>query len=196
MSEIYQPHDLAWDNNNSGADIRAEILGVHELTQDELMSLHDRIEDKGFDDMLLVAHGIGVIPDAGTMWASVRFGELKAMIAMAAKNYELAKAGTEWCLHFAPLSNERRLMYLCLDTLLQVEIDDELNENEFMPNIEKLYGKDLVEKSLKLIGGFEKFDGLHESDMNLQGFEMHQKLITSYEKLQRAKSLWAEKNPK
>ncbi len=196
MSEIYQPHDLAWDNNNSGADLRAEILGVHELTQDELMSLHDRIEDKGFDDMLLVVHGIGVIPDAGTMWANLRFGELKAMIALAAKNYELAKAGSEWCLHFAPLTPERRLQYLCLDTLLQVEIDDELNENEFLPNVERLYGKDLVEKSLKLIGGFEKFDGLHESDMNLQGFEMHQKLISSYEKLQRAKSIWAQMNLK
>ena len=194
MSEIYQPHDLNWDNNNSAADIRAEILGVHELSADELMSLHDRIEEKGFDDMLLVAHGIGVIPDAGTLWASIRFGEFKTMIALAAKNHELAKAGAEWCLHFAPLTTEKRLMYLCLDTLLQVEIDDELNENEFMPNLERLYGKDLVEKCLKLIGGFEKFDGLTESDLNLQGFEMHQKLITSYEKLQRAKSEWWAKN--
>jgi ribosomal protein S12 methylthiotransferase accessory factor len=194
MSEIYQPNDLAWDNNNSGADIRAEILGVHELGPDELTSLHDRLEDKGFDDMLLLSHAIGIIPDQGTVWANLRVGEFKAMIALAAKNYELAKAGTEWCLHFAPLSQERRLLWLCLDTLLQVEIDDELSESEFMPNLERLYGKELVDRALKLIGGFEKFDGLHESDLNLAGFEMHQKLITSYEKLQRAKNLWAEKN--
>jgi ribosomal protein S12 methylthiotransferase accessory factor len=194
MSEIYQPQDLAWDNNNSGADIRAEILGVHELGPDELMSLHDRLEDKGFDDMLLLSHAIGIIPDAGTVWANLRVGEFKAMISLAAKNYEMAKAGSEWCLHFAPLSSERRLLWLCLNTLLQVESDDELNETEFMPNLEKLYGKDLVELSLKLINGYEKFEGLHESDLNLAGFEMHQKLITSYEKLQRAKSLWAEKN--
>lgn len=193
MSEIYQPEDLAWDNNNNSVSVRARILGAHELSQDELMELHDELEEKGFDDMLLVTHGIGVIPDAGTIWADLRFGEFKAMIALAAKNHEQAKAGTDWCLHFAPLRPERRLLYLCLNTLLQIEMDDSLNTNEYLPTVEKMYGKDMVESAQKLIDGFEKFDGLHESDMGLKGFDMHQKLLTSYEKLQRAKRLWAEK---
>lgn len=190
MSEIYQPQDLSWDNNNAGVDIRHEILSIHELSVDELISLHERIEEKGFDDMLLVSHGIGVIPDAGTIWANLRFGELKAMIALAAKDHERAKAGVEWCLHFAPITGERRLLYLCLKTLLEIEMSDEVNENDFMPTIEKMYGVSLVERAQKLIGGFEKFDGLHESDINLKGFEMHQKLLISYEKLQKAKSHW------
>ena len=193
MSEIYQPEDLAWDNNNSGYDVRAQILGSHELSGEDLMELYTKLEDKGYDDMLLVAHAIGVIPDAGTYWAEVRIGEFKAMVAMAAKNYELAKAGTDWCLHFAPLKNERKLFYLCLNTLLQIEMDDTMNEKDFLPTVERLYGKDLVERSQKVINGYEKFDGLHESDVNLKGFEMHHKLIISYEKLQKAKRQWAEK---
>jgi ribosomal protein S12 methylthiotransferase accessory factor len=193
MSEIYEPDDLQWDNNNAGADVRSLILGVHELSQDELMELYGAIEEKGFDDMLLVAHGIGVIPDIGTLWADLRFGEFKAMIAFAAKNYELAHAGADWALHFAPLKPERRLLYLCLKTLLEIEMDDDLNANEYMENVEKLYGKDLVESAQNIINGFERFPGLHESDMDLKGFEMHQKLITSYEKLQRAKEIWAQK---
>lgn len=196
MSEIYQPEDLAWDNNNAGVSVRERILGSHELSQDDLMELHDDLEEKGFDDMLLVSHGIGVIPDAGTIWADLRFGEFKAMLALAAKNHELAKAGTDWCLHFAPLKPERRLLYLCLQTLLQIEMDDSLNTNEYLPTIEKMYGTEMVERAQKLINGFEKFDGLHESDLSVKGFDMHQKLLTSYEKLQRAKRLWAEKNLK
>lgn len=192
MSEIYQPHDLSWDNNNSGVDVRHEILSAHELSQNELISLHERLEEKGFDDMLLVAHAIGVIPDAGTVWANLRMGEFKAMLALAAKDHELSKAGIEWCLHFAPLAPERRLLYLCLQALLYIEMNDEMNENEYMPTVEKLYGKAMVDRAQKLIGGFEKFDGLHESDLNLKGFEMHLKLLTSYEKLQRAKRLWGE----
>src|SRR5690606_38165240 len=129
-SEIYQPEDLAWDNNNAGYDVRAEILGAHELSSDELMELHEKLEEKGFDDMLLVSHGIGVIPDAGTVWADVRFGEFKAMVALAAKNYESAKAGIDWTLHFAPLKSERRLLYLCLKTLLEIEMNDDFNEND------------------------------------------------------------------
>ncbi|MCM2348413.1 MAG: 30S ribosomal protein S12 methylthiotransferase accessory factor YcaO [Bacteriovoracaceae bacterium] len=193
MSEIYQPEDLAWDNNNAGVSVRARILGAHELSQEELVELHQDLEEKGFDDMLLVAHGIGLIPDAGTIWSDLRFGEFKAMLALAAKHHELAIAGVDWCLHFAPLKPERRLMYLSLQTLLQIEMDDNLNTNEFLPTINKLYGKELVEKAQKLIAGFEKFDGLNESDLNLKGFDMHQKLLTSYEKLQRAKRLWAGK---
>ena len=192
MSEIYQPHDLAWDNNNSGVTVRERILGCHELSQDDLIELHSELEEKGFDDMLLVTHGIGVIPDQGTVWADLRFGEFKAMISLAAKHHELAKAGVDWCLHFAPLKPERRLLYLTLQTLLQIEMDDTLNTNDYLANIEKLYGREMVEKSQKLINGFEKFDGLHESDMDLKGFDMHQKLLTSYEKLQRAKRLKSE----
>jgi ribosomal protein S12 methylthiotransferase accessory factor len=194
MSEIYQPEDLNWDNNNNGLSVRQRILEAHELSADELMELHEELEEKGFDDMLLVSHAIGIIPDVGTVWANLRIGELKALISLAAKNHEFSKAGVDWCLHFAPLTPERKLLYLCLRTLLEIEMDDTLNTNEYMPTIEKLYGATLVEQAQKLIDGFEKFDGLHESDMNLKGFDMHQKLLTSYEKLQRAKRLWAEKN--
>lgn len=193
MSEIYQPEDLNWDNNNSAVSVRKRILDVHELSADELMELHGDLEDKGFDDMLLVTHALGIIPDAGTMWADLRFGELKTMLALAAKHHELAIAGTDWCLHFPPLKPERKLLYLCLNTLLQIEMDDNLNTNEYLPTIEKLYTKEMVERAQKLIDGLEKFDGLYDSDMNLKGFEMHQKLLTSYEKLQRAKGLWASK---
>lgn len=193
MSEIYQPEDLNWDNNNTAVSVRERILDVHELSADELMELHGDLEEKGFDDMLLVTHALGVIPDAGTMWADLRFGELKTMLALAAKHHELAIAGTDWCLHFPPLKPERKLLYLCLNTLLQIEMDDNLNTNEYLPTIEKLYTKEMVERAQKLIDGLEKFDGLYDSDMNLKGFEMHQKLLTSYEKLQRAKGLWASK---
>jgi ribosomal protein S12 methylthiotransferase accessory factor len=193
MSEIYQPDDLAWDNNNAGADLRAAILSAHELSQDELMELHSGLEEKGFDDMLLLSHAMGIIPDAGTVWADLRIGEFKAMVAFAAKNYELAKAGSDWCLHFAPLKPERRLMYLCLKTLLEIEMNDDVNINDFMPTVERMYGKELVERAQSVINGFEKFPDLHESDTNLKGFEMHQKLLTSYEKLQRAKLLHHEK---
>lgn len=193
MSEIYLPEDLAWDNNNAGYDVRAHILGAHELKAEDLMELYTKLEDKGFDDMLLVTHAIGIIPDAGTYWAKIRMGEFKTMLALAAKNYEFAKSGTDWCLHFAPFENDRKLLYRALNTLLQIEMDDTLNEKDFFGTVEKIYGKELVEKAQKIINGFEKFDGLHESDMNHTGFDMHQKLIASYEKLQVAKKLWIDK---
>jgi ribosomal protein S12 methylthiotransferase accessory factor len=194
MSEIYQPEDLAWDNNNSGAELRKNILNVHDLSKDELLDLHANLEDKGFDDMLLLSHAIGIITDANTTWSNLRVGEFKAMLALAAKEYELAVSGVEWCLHFAPLKEERKLLYLTLQSLLKVEMNDEHNSTDYLPTFTKLYGSALVEKCQNIIHGTEKFDGLHESDSSLKGFEMHHKLLTSYEKLQKAKSLWAKEN--
>jgi ribosomal protein S12 methylthiotransferase accessory factor len=194
MSEIYRPEDLAWDNNNAGISFRQRVLGCHELGPEELVQLHSDLEEAGYEDMLLLSHALGIITDTGTIWADLRIGEFKAMLALAAKHHELARAGVDWCLHFAPLGPERRLLYLCLQTLLQIETDDLLNTNEFLPTIEIMYGKELVERAQQMINGFEKFDHLHESDMNLKGFEMHQKLLTSYEKLQRAKRIWIKKN--
>ncbi len=192
LSEIYTPEDLTWDNNNAGVHFRRPILGCHELTPEGLVELHDDLEEAGYEDMLLLSHALGVIPDQGTVWSNLRIGEFKTMLALAAKHHEHAKAGVDWCLHFAPLDPERRTLYLCLQTLLQIETDDTLNSHEYLPTIERMYGRDLVERAKKLIDGFEKFDGLHESDLGLRGFEMHQKLLTSYEKLQRAKALWWE----
>jgi ribosomal protein S12 methylthiotransferase accessory factor len=189
MSEIYQPDDLAWDNNNSGADLRSDILNAHELAEEDLMQLHEKLEEKGFDDMLLLSHAIGIIPDAASVWSNLRVGEFKAMLALAAKNYEFARAGVDWCLHFAPLTVERKLMYLCISSLLKIEMSDEFNVNDYLPVFEKLYSKNILEDCQNIINGLEKFPGLHETDLTLKGFEMHQKLITSYEKLQRAKSL-------
>ncbi len=193
MSEIYQPEDLIWANNNSGVSVRERILTASELSADDLIKLYEDLEEIGFDDMLPVSHAIGIIPDAGTLWADLRIGEFKAMLALAAKHHEMAMASTDWCLHFAPLKPERKLLYLSLHTLLQIEMDDNLNSKDYYPTIERLYGKEMVERAQKLIAGLDKFDGLPESDLSLQGFNMHQKLITSYEKLQRAKRLWVEK---
>lgn len=189
MSEIYHPDDLVWDNNNAGAEFRADILGAHGLNEKQCHELYQRLDEKGFDDMQLVTAALGIIPDAGTTWATLRFGEFKAMLALASGEFENAKTNVEWCLHFAPLNPERRRQYLCLDALLQIAID-ERDLTEYAPVFRRLYGEDLFSKCQAILRGELRFDGLHRSSLKLEGFEMHQKLLTSYEKLQKAKATW------
>ena len=46
-----------------------------------LAALHnDRLELAGYNDFQRVAEFIGVAPDPGTAWATLRIGELKAML--------------------------------------------------------------------------------------------------------------------
>ncbi len=191
VSEIYLPDDLVWENNNSAVDLRDGILNAHGLTREGCLNLLRMIDDKGFDDMLLVSHAIGVIPDAGTAWAELRFGEFKTMLALAAGEHAMAKTHTEWVLHFSPLTDARRRLYLCLDALLHLELDEERDTKAFLPAFRRMYGEDMVSQAQKLVLGEERFHGLHRTSLALEGFTMHGKLMAAYEKLQVAKRKWA-----
>lgn len=190
MSEIYQPDDLVWENNNAGADLRAKVLGCHELSAKECHELVQELNERGYDDMMLVTHALGIIGDAGTGWSELRFGEFKAMLSLVAEDFDDAKNQTEWMLHFAPLKDERRRLYLCLDSMLQFKVDDSRDLSDFLANFSLLYGDELVKTCGEIITGEKKFFGLTHSNLELKGFEMHQKLLVSYEKLQRAKARW------
>ena len=50
-----------------------------------------------------------------------------------------------------------------------------------------MYGKDCLETGEKSISGEIKFYGLEPTNMNLKNLNKHQRLIESYEKLQKAK---------
>lgn len=191
MSEIYQPEDLVWDNNNSGANLRRSILSAHSLSNKQCHELYLQIEEQDLDDMQLVAHALGLIPDANTVWSNLRFGEFKAMLALASGELENAKTNVEWCLHFPPLNPERRRLYLCIDALLQLHLID-LKSAEFTPVFERLYGRELLFKAKDIVEAKIRFDGLHQSSLELEGFEMHKKLLVSYEKLQKAKQNWLQ----
>jgi ribosomal protein S12 methylthiotransferase accessory factor len=187
MSEIYQTEDLVWDNNNSGARLREPILNIHNLSVEQKNNLMSAIEEQGYDDMMLVPQALGIIADANSKWSTLRFGELKAMLAMSISDYEAAKEQTDWLLHFAPLKDDARRWYLCLNTLLEFQTNSTQKETDYLQNMKKMFGEDLLSQAQKVIKNEISFHGLEKTSMNLEGFEMHQKLITSYEKLQKAK---------
>jgi ribosomal protein S12 methylthiotransferase accessory factor len=193
MSEIYQPEDLVWDNNNSMYDLRSMILNFKTLTKENCATLAQELDERGFDDMLLVTHALGIISDPDTTWATLRMGELKAMLHLKAGDKANAKNNTDWLLHFAPLAPHRRLLYLCLDNLLDIE-ENELEPQDYELMFVKLYGTEMLDRCRKLINAETCFDGLLETNLNLDGFQMHQKLLQSYEKLQKAKKAWMQKS--
>jgi len=86
MSDIYPVDDLVWNNNNEGALFREDILSLKNLQPAQWQSILDRLEDGGYNDYQRVAEFIGIAPDPNTTWASLRIGELKAMLYLALKN--------------------------------------------------------------------------------------------------------------
>lgn len=187
MSDIYPVDDLIWSNNNEGALFREEILSLKQLEHDDWAQILHRLDEGGFNDFQRVAEFIGVAPDAGTTWASLRIGELKAMLALALKDYAEAVEWIDWSLSMDQLDDERTRHYRCLRALLDIHQDDTRDYVQYTDSLGMMYGMDNVTSGIDLIEGREVFHGLHSPGLSLEGFKTHQKLLDGYRKLHKAK---------
>lgn len=178
MSEIYPVEDLEWDNNNTGVELRESILNLADLADDECADLLDRIEEIGLDDQQPVAALIGLVPDADSIWADLRVAELKTLLALAIADNEAVIEGCNWINHFEQIDAKRRRVYHCIHTLL--EMDD---PSLYSKGILALYGRDTVKTAEDLINGNLRFWGMESPDLDLQGCDLHQRLLAGYRKV-------------
>ncbi len=187
MSDIYPVDDLVWSNNNEGALFREDILSLKQLKQEDWNRVLQGLDEGGFNDFQRVAEFIGVAPDAGTTWASLRIGELKAMLALALQDFEQAAEWIDWSLSMDQLDEERTRHYRCLQALLAIRQDDTRDYGQFIDSLTLMYGADNVTTGIDLVEGRDVFHGIHSPGLSLDGFVTHQKLLEGYQKLHRAK---------
>jgi len=186
MSEIYPVDDLLWNNNNEGAYFREAILSLKNLDDEEMRAILENLEEGAHSDMLKIAEFIGVIPDKGTPWQSLQIGELKAMLYLALEEYEEAQVWVTWCMHIAELDKTRTKLYTCIYALLVIQMEKKVLDT-YRVSLEQIFGNDCVTKAMDIVAKKVKFDGLHVASLNLKGFETHQKMLSAYEKVQKAK---------
>ena len=183
MSEIYPVDDLYWNNNNEGASLREQILTLDQQSDDDLRELYEFLNDQGYSDFQAVMEFIGIAPDPGTAWAELRIGELKALLCLALQHEDRTE-WVDWCLHLDQLSQARHQLYHCLSVLLALPEDQLAGLRD---SLQQLFGERTFDCALAISRGERRFAGLHFPGLSLQGFELHQKLLQGYTKLQRAK---------
>lgn len=187
MSDIYPVDDLVWNNNNEGALFREDILSLKNLDKKQWLDILNRLEEGGYNDLQRVAEFIGVAPDAGTAWASLRIGELKAMLCLAMKDAEQALEWIDWCLQIDQLSEARSREYSCMQALLEIKCDEERDYDDYADSLTLMFGKENIEIAKKIVNCQETFHGLHSPGLSLEGFVAHNKLLNGYAKLHKFK---------
>ncbi len=187
MSDIYPVDDLEWSNNNEGVAFREDILSLNHLDKAQWQEVLQRLDDGGYNDMQRVAEFIGIAPDPGTAWASLRIGELKAMLCLAIEDYEGAIEWNDWCLHMDQIGDERIRFYRGLQALLEIKLDATRQYADYSESLKLMYGDESIDAGIKLLEGEEMFHGLHSPGLSLEGFHLHQKLLEGYAKLHKAK---------
>ena len=184
LSEIYPVDDLEWENNSQGAIVRPAILHLAELDDEQCGELLDILNQLNIADERPVAALIGLAPDAGSLWADLRVGELKTLLALAAGDSDAVREGCEWVRQFAQLDGERRRVYRCIATLLEMPDPDACEEA-----LVSLYGDATLDLATDLIDGEVRFFGLASPGSQLAGCDLHQRLLAEYDKAHAAPTM-------
>ena len=190
-SEVYPVEDLIWDNTNKSLLFRADILNLHSLDDASLEALLDRLENSELDEYGDIATLIGIEFDENTEWGQLTTLELKLLIHLALQQFEDAKELVETFLQYNDNTVERKLFYQALNVVLEVELDDDLELDDYVLNFRRMYGDARMDAVLGSVDGSVRFFGLTPTSMKLEGLDRHQRLIDSFKKLHAARANWA-----
>ena len=187
-SEVYLIEDLIWDNTNKALSFREDILNLHRLDNDSLEALVERLEESELDDYTEIKTLIGIEFDDNTEWGQLTILELKLLIYLALQQFEEAKDLVEAYLQYNTNTVERGLFYQCLNVVLEVVIDDELELDDYAYNFRRMFGDERMDAAVGSVEGHVRFHGLTPTSMKLEGLDRHLRLIESYKKLHAARA--------
>ncbi len=188
-SEIYLVEDLIWDNTNKALSFREDILNLHRLDNEQLEALVERLEECELDDYTEITTLIGIEFDDNTVWGQLTILELKLLIYVALQQFEEAKELVETYLQYNTNTVERGLFYQCMNVVLEVMLDEELELEDYLTNFRRMFGDTRMEAVLGSVDGSSvRFYGLTPTSMKLEGLDRHLRLIESYKKLHAARA--------
>ena len=187
-SEIYPVEDLIWDNTNKALLFRRDILNLHSLDEVSLSALLERLENNELDEYGDIATLIGIEFDENTAWGQLTVLELKLLINLVIKQFDEAHELVAAFLQYNDNTVERRLFYQALDAVLQITLADDLQINDYIINLRRMYGDERMDAVIGSVGGSVRFYGLTPTSLRLEGLDRHQRMIDSYRKLHAARS--------
>ena len=187
-SEIYPVEDLIWDNTNKALSFRADILNLHRLDDAGLEALLERLEDSELDNYTDIITLIGVEFDENTAWGQLTILELKLLINLALKKFDVARELVGAFLQYNENTVERGLFYQALNVVLEVLLDDELELDDYVVNFRRMFGNPRMDAVMGSVDGSVRFFGLTPTSIKLEGLDRHRRLIDSYKKLHMKRS--------
>ena len=187
-SEVYPIEDLVWDNTNKSLLFREDVLNLHRLDDDQLEALLDRLENSELDEYSDIATLIGIEFDENTDWGQLTVLELKLLIHLALQQFDEAHELVGAFLQYNDNTVERKLFYQALNVVLEVELDDDLDLDDYEVNFRRMYGNPRMDAVLGSMEGSVRFHGLTPTSMQLEGLDRHARLIDSYKKLHVARA--------
>jgi ribosomal protein S12 methylthiotransferase accessory factor len=187
MSEIYPVDDLIWNNKGTGAQLRPYLLRLPDMNQEELIQLFDLLEDLGLNEQQLISQTIGIIFDDHSNWATLRIGELKALILLALRKKDEAQDWCSWCLDYGELPKTRKRLYRLLQLLLDFQFMG-VDENDFAESLRLFYQNEELNEAQSIVNGTTTFPGLNFGKTWTEISSEHANLLRLYERVNSIKA--------
>ena len=187
-SEVYPIEDLIWDNTNKALLFRADILNLATLDNASLGALLERLENNELDEYGDIATLIGIEFDENTPWGQLTVLELKLLIQLALKKLDETNELVGAFLQYNDNTVERRLFYQALSAVLEIELDDDLELDDYIVNLHRMFGDERMDAVIGSVDGSVRFYGLTPTSIKLEGLDRHHRLIDSYRKLHAARA--------
>jgi ribosomal protein S12 methylthiotransferase accessory factor len=178
MSEIYPVEDLEWENNSVGNHIRPAMVRLAELNDEEAAALLAHLQTSNLNDERPLWEILGLAIPVGTTWKELRIGELKTLLALAIGDEEATLEGCDWIHHYQQMNPARRLVYRCIENMINLESVD-----NYQRALVLMYGEPTVRQAAALLDRSERFFGLPTLGVDMEGSAMHQTLLAAYDKL-------------
>jgi len=187
-SEIYPIEDLIWDNTNKALLFRKDVLNLHSLDSLSLSRLLECLDNNELDEYGDIASLIGIEFDENTPWGQLTVLELKLLIHLALQQLEDAHELAEAFLQYNDNTIERRLFYQALNTVLEISLDDDLELDDYIVNLRRMFGNERMDAVMGSVDGSVRFYGLTPTSIKLEGLDRHHRMLDSYKKLHAARS--------
>ena len=159
------------------------------MSDEQLRALVDRLEDSQLDNYTDIITLIGIEFDENTVWGQLTILELKLLSYLALGQHEDALDCVEMFLQYNDNTVERVLFYRAVQAVLEIELDDDLELDDFIFNLRRMYGDDTMDAVVGSVEGSVRFHGLTPTNMQLEGLDKHLRLIDSYKKLHAARGV-------
>ena len=186
-SEVYPVEDLIWDNTNKALHYREDILNLHSLDDQSLADLLARLEESQLDNYTDIRTLIGIEFDENTVWGQLTILELKILITLSLGELDEAYELVGEFLQFNDNTVERSLFYQAVHTVLEINLDEEMKLDDFIYNLNRMFGKAVMVNVVGSVNGEIRFFGLTKTSIKLEGLDKHLRLIESYKKLHHAR---------
>jgi ribosomal protein S12 methylthiotransferase accessory factor len=191
MSEIYPVDELYERNNNVGLSLVPYVERLDKLTTTECTRLFETMDDMDMDWLMPMTDVIGLAIGADHPWASLRFGELRALALFASgpnDDDDECEALLDWLATVPPLPDDRRVVYRAALTRHQLRVAATAPLASYQETLAAMYPSQALAAAEALMQGKAGFLDLSGLGAHFGQSALHRSLISAFERAYAAKA--------